>query len=177
MEMADNTAQYLADHERAVRLADFGDGIDAIAAGPNGFLYALSYAGAPDGKIVRFAPPFAGPGLRNGIPTVPESNIAIEHGHTIRALTLTNSHLLVRGIAGGANRVRAFAHDGKPKGTLALPALSSVGEIVPLSNGDVVYSVLSYFHPSRLLRWDGAGKSKRPISQKPQPTRSMMQKR
>ena len=109
-------AHFLLDREKAIPFAGFNDGFDAVATGPNGALYALSYANAPNGKIVRFAPPFPPSGLRGGILTVPESNVAIEHGHTMRALTLTHSHLLVREIDGGSNRVRIFGHAGEPKG-------------------------------------------------------------
>ena len=154
-------AHFLLDREKAIPLAGFDDGFDAVATGPNGALYALSYANAPNGKIVRFAPPFPPSGLRGGILTVPESNVAIEHGHTMRALTLTHSHLLVREIDGGSNRVRIFGHAGEPKGTLPLPAMAAIGDIVPLANGDIVYSVLTYLQPARALHWNSrTGESK-----------------
>ena len=82
---------------------------------------------------------------------VPESDVAIQLG---AALAVTPTRLLVRDIVGGPNQVRIFDHAGKPLGLLPLPEVAAVGDIVPLPDGGVLYSVRTYLRPRYVARWD-----------------------
>jgi prolyl oligopeptidase len=137
----------------AVQLAAFEDKIVDIAAAPGGAVYALSRANAPNGKVLKLAPPFAPLALRGAGVIVPETDTVIQLG---TALAVTKSHLLVRDIVGGPSQVRIFDHDGKFHVLLPLPEAATVGEIVPLSDGGVLYSVSTYLRPRYVARWDAA---------------------
>jgi prolyl oligopeptidase len=144
-------AHYLLAADGVVQLAAFEDRIVEVAASPDGGIYALSRADAPNGKILQLRPPFAPFALRHASVMVPESDVAIQSGS---ALTVTPSHLLVRDIVGGPSQVRIFDHAGTLRGMLPLPEAASVGEMVPLADGGVLYAVNTYLRPRYLARWD-----------------------
>ena len=137
----------------AVQLASFEDKIVDIAAAPGGGVYALSRANAPNGKVLRLAPPFAPMALRGAGVIVAETDTVIQLG---TALAVTKSYLLVRDIVGGPSQVRIFDHDGKFHALLPLPEAASVGEITPLPDGGVLYAVSTYLRPRYVTRWNAA---------------------
>src|SRR5262249_25789882 len=63
-------------------------------------------------------------------------------------------------LVGGPSRVARFDHDGKPLGVLSSPVVSSVGQVVPLGDGTLLYPVSSYLRPTYFARFDEtSGKS------------------
>jgi prolyl oligopeptidase len=154
-------AHFLVTPQGVKRLADFKDRIVEVKANDRGDIFALSLAGAPNGKVVKlslgfdpFATPSAPMPTLAGAPViVPQSDVAIQLGG---AITLTNANLLVRDIIGGPNQVRVFDLDGKPQGKLPVPETASVGEIDTLAGGDVLYSVNTYLRPRYMLRWSAS---------------------
>jgi prolyl oligopeptidase len=146
-------AHYAMTPHGVVQLAAFGDKIVDVAAGPDGAIYALSRAKAPNGKILKLKPPFAPLSLPGADVIVPESDTVIQLG---AALAVTPLHLMVRDIVGGPSQVRIFDHSGAFRGMLPLPEAASVGEIVPLPDGGALYAVRTYLRPRYVARWDAA---------------------
>jgi prolyl oligopeptidase len=138
-------------------IATYEDKIVFAAIGPDDAIYAISRAGAPNGKIVKLVAPYGK--LAQGRTIVPESTTAILSGgaesHTID-LTLTANRLFVRDIVGGPNQVRIFDLDGRPEGKLPLPEIASNSEIEPLANGDVLFDVSTYLAPRYYAKWSPA---------------------
>jgi prolyl oligopeptidase len=160
-------AHYLLTADAAVQLAAFEDRIAEVVASPDGGIYALSRADAPNGKILQLKPPFAPFALRRASLMVPESDVAIQLGS---ALTVTRSHLFVRDIVGGLTQARIFDHVGTFRGMLPLPEAASVAEMVPLADGGVLYAVSTYLRPRYIARWDAsAGSSEQTQFSSPAP--------
>jgi len=136
------------------QIATYEDRIVYATVGPDDAIYAISRAGAPNGKILKLAAPYGR--LAQAKTIVPESSIAILSGGAESHdadLTLTSRRLFVRDIVGGPNQVRIFDLDGKPEGKLSLPEIASNTEIEPLSNGDVLFDVSTYLQPRYYAKW------------------------
>ena len=146
-------AHYLLRRDGALQLSAFDDKIVEVASGPDGALFALSRAGAANGKILKLKPPFTARELPAAEVIVPESEVTIQLGG---ALTLTRTRLLVRDIVGGPNQVRIFDHSGTAQGLLPLPEAAAVGDLAPLPDGSVLYAVRTYLRPRYVARWDAA---------------------
>ena len=141
----------------AQQIATYEDRIVYATVGPDDAIYAISRAGAPNGKILKLAAPYGK--LAQAKTIVPESAIAILSGGAESHesdLTLTASRLFVRDIVGGPNQVRLFDLDGKPEGKLSLPEIASNAEIEPLANGDVLFDVSTYLQPRYYAKWSPA---------------------
>jgi prolyl oligopeptidase len=140
-----------------LEVATYEDRFVYATIGPDDAIYAISRAGAPNGKIVKLAAPYGK--LTLGKTIVPESGVAIlsggAEGHNAD-LSLTANRLFVHDIVGGPNQVRIFDLDGKPEGKLALPEIASNSEIEPLANGDVLFDVSTYLTPRYYARWSPA---------------------
>lgn len=149
-------AHYLLRPDGAVKLAAFEDKIAAVAAGPDGAIYALSRAGAPNGKVAKLRPPFAAHSLARAETIVPESEAAIEE----YGVVLTQRYLLVQDVVGGPNQVRIFDLNGGFLSKLPVPQSAAVGNLTPLPDGSVLHSVQTYLRPRYVARWNPAiGKS------------------
>jgi prolyl oligopeptidase len=143
---------------KPVRVGTYGDEIVYATFGPDGAIYAISRKNSSNGKIVKLAAPTPG-GLATAKVIVPQRNVAILSGGAESGtpdLAFSRTHLFVRDIVGGPNEVRAFDLDGKPKGTLPLPDVSSNDEIVPLSDGRVLFDVSTYLRPRYFAAWNPA---------------------
>jgi prolyl oligopeptidase len=140
-------------------VSTYADKIVYAAIGPDDAIYGISRNGAPNGKIVREAPPYAAGGLAGAPVIVPESEVAILSGGAENGqpdLTLSPTRLFVRDIVGGPNQVRVFDLNGKPEGKLPLPDVAGNTEIEPLANGDVLFNVRTYLRPVYFARWNAA---------------------
>ncbi|MGD0866036.1 MAG: prolyl oligopeptidase family serine peptidase [Rhizomicrobium sp.] len=143
----------------ALQVSTYADKIVYAAIGPDDAIYGISRNGAPNGKIVREAAPYAAGGLASAPVIVPESKVAILSGGAENGqpdLTLSPTRLFVRDIVGGPNQVRVFDLNGKPEGTLPLPEVAGNTEIEPLANGDVLFNVRTYLRPVYFARWNAA---------------------
>jgi prolyl oligopeptidase len=140
----------------AIQVGTYDDHIVYATLGPDGAIYGISRAGAPNGKIIRLAGPFAGKSLTQAQVIVPESDVAIVSGGAEEAepdLSLSGDRLFVRDIVGGPNQVRVFDFAGKPHGKLPLPDVAGNDDIAPLSNGDVLFNVSTYTRPTYYALW------------------------
>jgi prolyl oligopeptidase len=150
-------AHYLLGQDGSVRqVTRFEDKIVAATVGPDNFLYLVSRKDAPRGKLRRLA--LDDPDLSHATLLLPESEAVIqtagEFGGT--PVVITPKAIYLREIVGGPGRVAVIDHDGKALGMLPLPDLATVDEIVPLGDGTLLYSVLTYLQPHHFARYDEA---------------------
>jgi prolyl oligopeptidase len=146
-------AHFVLSRDGVAQLAGFKDQITEVVSSPTGVIFALSRAGAPNGKILKLRPPYAPLGLLKASVIVPESDVTVE---LRAAITITRTHLMVRDTIGGPNQVRIFDHEGKPQGLLPLPQAAAIGEMSPLLEGGLIYSVRTYLRPRYVMRWNAA---------------------
>lgn len=118
------------------RFADLPDKIVHASFGADDKLYLLSIKDAPKGKVLRIDP--AKPDLAKAETLVPHSDV------TIQAYVTTKSKLYVKDLVGGPSQVRIFDLKGKAQGTMPIPAISSVRQIVPMNDDDVLFRNQSY---------------------------------
>ena len=138
-----------------VQVGTYADDVVAASIGPDGSLYGISHAGAPNGKVLKLAAPYDG-GFAKARVIVPESGVSIVSGDRNQSLALTKNHLFVRYIDGGPSTVKAFDLDGGHGRALATPPIASIDEIDPMPNGDVLYGLVTYLRPHAYLRWSAA---------------------
>lgn len=142
-----------------IQVANYPDRIVYAAVGPDDALYAISRAGAPNGKIVRLGAPYRSGALAKAAAIVPESDVAILSGGAeqhVQDLSLSRDRLFVRDIVGGPNQVRIFDFAGHPEGQLPLPAIAANSEIEPLADGNVLFDVSTYLRPRYYASWNPA---------------------
>ncbi len=135
-----------------VQLTRYAEEVSAAAfgRGPDGGLYLLSRKGSPRGKIVRLD--LGHPDLPHAATVVPESSVAIAGLRFAPNRLTTNfqptaSGLFVVDVDGGPSQVRYFGRDGTPKGTVPLPPVAAVNEIVATGGDEVLLEVETYLTP------------------------------
>jgi prolyl oligopeptidase len=146
----------IADNGTVAQVTHFADHAIAGQIGPDGTLYLVSHDGAPRGKLLALPPgDFA---LEHARTLIPQTDGVIEGGGEFGGapITITNRALYVREIVGGPSRVAAYTHDGEKLPDLPLPGLAAVDEVVPLSGGQLLYSVATYLRPPYFERFDEA---------------------
>jgi prolyl oligopeptidase len=150
-------AHYLIGPDRKVtQVTRFEDKVIAAAAGPDDNLYLVSRKDAPHGKLIRL--PLSDPVLARATEIVPAGEPVLHDGGA--AVVITETALYLRELVGGPSQVARFDHAGKPLGMLPSPDVSSVGQVVPLGDGTLLYPVSSYLRPTYFARFDEAsGKS------------------
>jgi prolyl oligopeptidase len=138
----------------AQQITHFDDKVVAVTADADGALYLVSRKGAPHGKLLKLDPGVTD--LSRAATIVPESDAVMlasgEFGG--EPVVVTPGALYVRELIGGPSRVAIFDHAGKPQGTLPLPNVAAVEEVEPLSNGTLLYSVVTYLRPPYFSRYD-----------------------
>jgi len=132
---------------RWTQVGDYADGVKAVAFGADGALYGMSRQGAPRGRVLKLALPAGGPPptWAQARELVPTSDAVIESSFVIRTLVPTKTALLVRDQVGGPQQVRVFDLDGKPRGTLPVPPVSTVREVAGSADSDLVLFGTSSF--------------------------------
>jgi len=141
-------------------LTRFEDKIVAASIGPDNAVYLVSHQDAPRGKLLRLS--LDDPVLEHARLLVPQSDAVIQPGGEFggEPVVVTPDTLYVRELVGGPSRIAMFDHQGKPKGVLPLPDVASVNEVVPLSDGSVLFSVATYLRPPYFARYsDTTGKA------------------
>jgi prolyl oligopeptidase len=125
--------------DRAVE-GEFGDGPD---------LFLLSRKDAPRGKVLRLALP---PPARDPLAA---AKVVVPHGEdSIQAAIPGNDRLYVVYLAGGPSRLSAFTLAGKPLGDVPILPVSTVGEVVPLRKGGVLFQNVSWVDPVAWYAFD-----------------------
>jgi prolyl oligopeptidase len=140
-----DAAQFLRSPDgRWARVAGFSD--DAIRGrfGPDGSLYLLSRKGAPRGRLLRLAPGVSE--LSRATVAVPESDGSIDD------FCVAKDRVYVAETVGGPSRVRVFALDGSPAGTVPLLPVSSVSGLVAIGDGRVLFENQSDLVPPAWYR-------------------------
>jgi prolyl oligopeptidase len=129
------------------QFSNFSDRIVQAVLGPDGDIIVVSRREAPRGKILRVSAKDLDAGTAKVI--VPEAKDAIVtdfYGHTKTVLP-TASRLYVTYQLGGPTEVRAYSFDGKPLASPKQLPVSTVGELVPLSGDDILFTNSSFTEP------------------------------
>lgn len=148
-------AHFLIDSSGAVRqITHFEDKVVAATAGADGALYLVSRKNAPRGKLLKLEP--GGADLEHAAVLVPESEAVMMSGGQAGGdpVAVTAGALYVRELVGGPSRVAIFDHSGSPRGELPLAGLATVGEVAPLNDGTLLYSIEAYLRPPYFSRYD-----------------------
>lgn len=155
--------QYLrAPEGRWLRLTGFTDKVIHGVFGQQGSLYLISRDGAPRGKLLqvsveevvrRGSLDLAGARL-----IVPESDGVIEYDRWAwpNTIAVTDTRLFIVEGIGGPHRVRIFDLAGKPQGTLPLPPVSAVSQILEAGGQTpdaVLYQTNSFTEAPAWYRW------------------------
>lgn len=150
-------AHYMITPGNHVRqLTRFADLVVSATIAADGTIYLVSHLDAPRGKILML--PANDPVLARAKVLVPQSEVVIQPGDEFggEPLVVTPTALYVRELVGGPSRVAIFDHEGRAKGTLPLPDVSSVEEIESLGDGTLLYSVETYLQPPYFERYEEA---------------------
>lgn len=144
------------------QVTHFADQVVAGTIGPDNILYLVSKRDAPRGRILALE--LTDLALSHARLLVPQGEGAIEGGGEFggEAVAVTRDALYLRELAGGPSRVAVFAHDGTPRGEIALPPIAAVDELEPTPDGHVLYSVQTYLQPTRVLSYDEATRRSAP---------------
>jgi prolyl oligopeptidase len=148
-------AHYVIDSGGQVsQLTRFADKIVAAVLGPDDNLYLISRANAPRGKLLklRLGEPLAAAGLIR-----PETDAVLLAGAGFEGVpvVVTDKALYVRELVGGPSHVERLGHDGTVLGSLPLPDVASVGEVVAAGDA-VLYSVSTFLRPTRFMAFSEA---------------------
>jgi prolyl oligopeptidase len=134
------------------RLTHYADEISAAAfgRGSDRGLYLLERKGSPRGKIVRLD--IDHPDLAGAVTIVPENSVAIAglrfaSNRLVTNFTPTAPGLYVVDVDGGPSQVRFFARDGSPRGTVPLPPVAAVNEVMWTGGDEILLNVETYLTP------------------------------
>jgi prolyl oligopeptidase len=154
-------AHYVMDLDgRWTQLTRFEDGIVSAKFGTDQALYLLSHKEAPRGQILRL--PLAQLDLAQAKVVVPQTSGSSQVGGdesdraSIEDFVPTFGHLYVIDIAGGPSRVRVFDNQGKSLPAPSLPPISSVGQVVAVGGGNVLFFSSTFLEPPAWYRFDAA---------------------
>ena len=138
------------------QVTHFADQVVAGTIGPDNVLYLVSKKDAPRGRIL--ALPLSDLDLEHAKSLIPQGAGAIQGGGEFGGVpvVVTRDALYLRELVGGPSQVSIFAHDGTPKGQIALPPIAAVDELEPAGNGHVLYGVQTYLQPYHVLSYDEA---------------------
>ncbi len=135
---------------KVTQVTRFEDKVIAAVAGPDDNLYLVSRKEAPHGKLLRL--PLSDPVLMHASEIVPAGEPVLEGGGV--PLVVTERALYLRQLIGGPSQVARFDLAGKRLGVLPSPEVASVGQVVPLSDGTLLYPISSYLRPTYFARFD-----------------------
>jgi len=151
---------------RWTQLTHFDDQIVSVKFGTDQALYLLSRKDAPRGQILRL--PLKQLDLAQAKVVVPQTSGSSQASGddsdraSIEDFAPTFGHLYVIDIVGGPSHVRVFDNQGKSLPAPSLPPISSVGQVVAVGGGDVLFFTATYLEPAAWYRFDvGNGKAVR----------------
>ena len=148
-------SHYLMDKSgKWTQVAEFSDKITQVEFGPDSSLYMLSLNGAPRGKIIRIR--LSTPDLKKAVTVVEQSEV------TIRSFEPTVNRLYVVDQIGGPSQIRVFDHKGKQHESVPIEPVSSVYQILGISEDEILFNNTSFVDPPAWFRYDpSAGVIKR----------------
>jgi prolyl oligopeptidase len=135
---------------KVTQVTRFDDKVIAAVVGPDDNLYLVSRKEAPHGKLLRL--PLSDPVLRHATEIVAAGEPVLEGGGV--PVVVTERALYLRQLIGGPSQVVRFDLAGKLIGVLPSPEVASVGQVVPLSDGTLLYPISSYLRPTYFARFD-----------------------
>jgi len=139
----------LTPNGHATQVTHFEDKITDAVLGPDGALYLVARAGSARGKLLKLAAHDYD--LAHAKVIVPEAEAAI--GPRNVALTLTADRLYVTYVNGGPSELRVFDHNGLSRGTVPLPEVTAIDDVVALSSEELLIGVGSFTRPSYVVRY------------------------
>ncbi len=134
------------------QLAKYEDDVVQMVFGEKSDLYAISVKGAPHGKLLHG--PIAGFDLAKTKVVIAESKETLIADIWSDPLVVVGGRIYARYQLGGPSEIRVFDLDGKPQPGPQLLPISSVGDVVPLKNGDVLYANGSFVDPLVVYRFN-----------------------
>jgi prolyl oligopeptidase len=94
--------------------------------------------------------PLSDPVLAHATEIVPAGEAVLQRSGVV----VTETALYLRELVGGPSHVVRLDHAGKSLGVLPSPDVASVGQVVPLGDGTLLYPVSSYLRPTYFARFD-----------------------
>jgi len=148
------------------QITHFEDGVKSIAIGPDS-LYMLSRKRAPRGKILRAA--LASPEIQHASVFAAEGPAVIEDFRFSLAglqsgIVATANRVYVTELVGGPTQIRMFDPNGHQLGLVPTEPISSVGEILPMNQDEVLLADESYVHPQAWFLYDTVSKKVTPTA-------------
>jgi prolyl oligopeptidase len=140
----------------ALKVARYENRVIAATMAKDGTLYGLSRLNAPKGKVMKLAAPYTG-GFAKATVFAPEQKDAaiVDGGEFGQPLQAAGGRLVVNRIAGGPSRLSVYDAGGKAT-AMSIPQIAAIGDVAPMPNGDVLYSVATYLQPIYYARWSAA---------------------
>ena len=131
------------------RLTQFSDQVTAAVFGVD-VLYMLSRNSAPRGKLVRVS--LTNPDFATAQTVIPEPSAVLQDFRfslsvSTPSYAITRTHLYVVELVGGPTEIHIFDHDGHELGTVPAEPVSSVDQIVPLSDDNILFANVSWVDP------------------------------
>ncbi len=158
-----------------MQVTQFKDKIRQADFGGDGALYLLSHDGAPNGRLLRL--PLDEPKLANAQTIVDTTKTAplpdglkpVLHGAqagrrpmSIDGFVAGRHVLYVSMMAGGPSELLTFDRAGKPLGSVPIPPISAVYELVRAGDDDVLFRDGSYTTAPAWLHYAAASKTVKP---------------
>ena len=146
------------------QVTGFTDKIPQADFGGDGALYLLSHNGAPNGKILRL--PLDDPRLGKAqtiVDTTAQTPLpdrlkplpqAAKKPMSVDSFVAGRNVLYVAMMAGGPSELLAFDRAGKPMGSLPIPPISAVTEMVRLGDDDLLFRDGSFTAAPAWFRYD-----------------------
>ena len=135
------------------RLTRFEDRIVQIVFGEKKELYLTSFRDAPHGKLLRA--PIAGFDLAQARVIVPEGKDTLMYDFHGYAPLLAHGKLLyVTYQLGGPSEIRIFDLEGKPRPAPKQLPVSSVSQLTPLHDGEVLFANASFIEPTSWIHFN-----------------------
>lgn len=142
------------------QISHFEDRVISATVGRDGYIYLLSRKNAPRGQVLRI--PVSEPSLSAAKIVVPQQEGSIENagssgGVEYRTILPTANRLYVLRINGGPNELDAYDLQGRPLGTVPIPPVSSVDQVIALEGDEIAYRATTFTTPSAWYRYTGSG--------------------
>lgn len=139
------------------QIARYEDRVLQMVFGESKDLYAISAKDAPHGKLLHA--PIATFDVGTAAVVVPEAKDTLIADIWSQPLAVVGGRIYARYQLGGPSEIRVFDLKGKPQEGPKLLPISSVGDVVPLGNGDVLYANTSFVDPLIVYRFNAAKKT------------------
>lgn len=144
------------------RLTVYEDGVVQAAFGPDDAIYMITRKRNPRGEVIRI--PMETPTLEAARTVVPggEDTIVSEFFEASN-FRFSRDALHLAFQLGGPSEIRSFGLSGTPRARPPVLPVSAVGEILPLRDGRIIYSNVSYVSPTQWRIFDGVTAAPLPL--------------